>query len=245
MSDTSEDRFLNGRVVVRQPMRGFRAGLDAVMLAASVPAKPGEQALELGSGVGTASLCLAHRIADLAITGIEIDAGLVALANANALANGMDARLRFLEGDVFNSPHETHRAFAHAFCNPPFHNEEGETSPVVERTQALQDRGRLAGWIEEGVKRVAPKGTFTIILRSDRIAEALEALPGQGICIFPLWPKAGVAAKRVILQARKESHAPLALLPGLILHAEDGRYTAEADAILRGGASLALDSRGL
>jgi tRNA1(Val) A37 N6-methylase TrmN6 len=65
-------------------------------------------------------------------------------------------------------------------------------------------------------------------------------LPGHGIAIFPLWPRADEAAKRVIVQIRNGSNAPLALLPGLVLHEADGRYTAAADAILRDGASLAL-----
>ena len=93
MSETSEDGFLGGRVKVRQPLRGFRAGLDAVMLSAAVPAKRGEEALELGAGVGTASLCLAFRVENLTVAGLEIDQNLVALANANA-------RLRLIQSFI-------------------------------------------------------------------------------------------------------------------------------------------------
>src|SRR3569832_1863017 len=78
---SASDKFLNGRVIVRQPETGFRAGLDAVMLAAAVPG--GATALELGTGAGTASLCLAARLTSITITGIEIDRDLVQLANGN------------------------------------------------------------------------------------------------------------------------------------------------------------------
>ncbi len=86
MSTFSEDGFLNNRLRIRQPRQGFRAGLDAVMLAAAVPAGAGEAALELGAGVGTASLCLVARTG-CTVTGIEIDAELVELANQNAKLN--------------------------------------------------------------------------------------------------------------------------------------------------------------
>ncbi|MEY2961347.1 MAG: hypothetical protein RLZ60_1177, partial [Pseudomonadota bacterium] len=58
MTDLSCDNFLNGKVRVWQPINGYRAGVDPVLLAAAVPAKSGQTVLELGCGVGTASLCL-------------------------------------------------------------------------------------------------------------------------------------------------------------------------------------------
>jgi len=85
----SEDGFLGGRLIIAQPRAGFRAGHDAVLLAAAVPAKPGQRVLELGSGSGVASLCLAARVADVSVVGIEIDAELVRLANENAARNSM------------------------------------------------------------------------------------------------------------------------------------------------------------
>src|SRR6478609_3485606 len=104
VTEISEDGFLNGRLRARQLARGFRSGLDAVMLAAAVPAKPGDRVLELGSGAGVAGLCLAARVPDCTITGVEIDPDLVSLANTNALANGMEARVRFVQADVLDPP---------------------------------------------------------------------------------------------------------------------------------------------
>jgi len=105
---------------------------------------------------------------------------------------------------------------------------------------ALQDGGRLADWLALGLKRTASGGTFTAILRADRLAEALAALPERGVAVFPLWPRAGQPAKRVILQVRQGARTPLQVLAGLVLHAADGTYTAEADAVLRQGAGLEL-----
>ncbi|MEI9932090.1 MAG: methyltransferase [Rhizomicrobium sp.] len=236
----TEDRFLNGGVIVRQSASGFRSGLDAVMLAAAVPAGEGDDVLELGAGCGTASLCLAHRVPGCSIAGVEIDPETAALAKENAAKNKFNARIRIVCGDVFDLPAELKSDFAHVFCNPPFHSEHGQVSPVAARDRALRDTGHLGDWMEAGLKRNVSGGTFTTILRANRMAEALARLPERGVTIFPLWPRAGESAKRVILQARKGSRAENVLAPGLVLHEADGHYTQEADAVLRDGAALPL-----
>jgi len=234
---SAPDTFLNGRVVVRQPETGFRAGLDAVMLAAAVP--DGANALELGAGAGTASLCLAARLTSIAITGIEIDRDLVQLANDNAAANAMQDRVRFAAANAFALPLEFKRDYDCVLINPPFHGA-GQASPEPSRVRALMDDGTLSDWLQAGLKRTISGGTFTAILRADRLNEALSALPLTGVSVLPLWPKAGEPAKRILIQLRKGSGAPFRLLPGLILHDSSGTYTPDADAILRGKATLAL-----
>jgi tRNA1(Val) A37 N6-methylase TrmN6 len=231
------ETFLNGRVRIAQPESGFRSGLDAVMLAAAIPAQAGQTALELGAGTGTASLCLLARVPGLALRGVEIDKSLTALAGDNAAANGMQAD--FVCADIFALPSELKRDFDQVFCNPPFHGE-GQVSPNEMRATALMDQGRLEDWLRIGLQRTISGGFFTAILRADRLNQALAALPEKGVAVFPLWPKAGEAAKRVIVQARKGSNAPFALLPGLVLHQVNGAWTPEADDVLRRGNPLAL-----
>jgi tRNA1Val (adenine37-N6)-methyltransferase len=231
------ETFLDGRVKIAQPESGFRSGLDAVMLAAAVPAQTGQTALELGAGAGTASLCLLARVLDVALTGVEIDKSLAALAGDNAASNEM--RADFVCADIFALPPELKRDFDQVFCNPPFHGE-GQVSPNEMRATALMDQGRLEEWLRIGLQRTISGGFFTAILRADRLNQALAALPEKGVAVFPLWPKVGESAKRVIVQVRKGSNAPFALLPGLVLHQVNGAWTPEADDVLRRGNALAL-----
>ncbi len=233
------ETFLGGQVRVDQKRGGFRSGLDAVMLAAAIPARPGQAALELGAGAGAASLCLAFRVPHLSITGVEIDPDLAALANRNAAVNGMAGRVTFAAADIFALPAALKREFDHVLVNPPFHGE-GQVPPDAARAQALNDDGRLTDWLKLGIQRTVSGGYFSTILRADRLPEALAALPAGGVSIFPLWPRDGEPAKRVILQVKKGSAAPALLLPGLILHEESGGYTVAADAVLRCGEALAL-----
>jgi tRNA1(Val) A37 N6-methylase TrmN6 len=231
------ETFLDGRVKVQQPEVGFRSGLDAVMLAAAIPAQPGDSVLELGAGAGTVSLCLKARVPEVVVTGVEIDPALAALANANAAANGMAAT--FVAADIFAMPQDLKRDFDQVFCNPPFHGE-GQASPDAARGLALSDDGKLQDWLKLGLQRTVSGGFFTAIVRADRLAETLAVLPSQGVSVLPLWPRLGEPARRVVVQARKASRAPFALLPGLVLHQADGAWTTEAEAVLRRGAALAL-----
>jgi tRNA1(Val) A37 N6-methylase TrmN6 len=92
-----------------------------------------------------------------------------------------------------------------------------------------------------GLKRTVSGGTFTTIIRADRMGEALSLLPARGVSVLPLWPRTDAPAKRVIIQAVKGARAALTMLPGLVLHESDGRYTQAADAVLRGGAALTME----
>jgi tRNA1Val (adenine37-N6)-methyltransferase len=235
---TTKDTFLGGRLTIEQPVGGFRAGLDAVMLAAAVPAQAGDTVLELGSGAGTASLCLAARIPESSITGAEIESDLVRISNQNATANQMGDRVVFVTVDALDLPTDMKHDYDHVMCNPPFHGYVGERSPDEARALATHDDGSLSGWLNVGVKRTATGGTFTVIVRADRLGETVTALPQTGLRLFPLWPRAGQAAKRIIVQLRKGSRAPQDLCAGLVLHREDGTYTDEADLVLRGAKGL-------
>ncbi|MSP49202.1 MAG: methyltransferase domain-containing protein [Alphaproteobacteria bacterium] len=242
----TEDRLLGGRVRLRQPRDGYRAAIDPVLLAAAVRARPGERVLDLGTGAGAAALCLMARVEDLTVVGLEVDPTTAALARENAALNGRD-RFTVRDGDVTRLPAGL-RGFDRAMVNPPF-LEAGRADPPPDpgRRRAHVDADGLDAWVEAALKAVSPGGAVTFIQRADRLADLLTLLQGRagGIVVAPLWPKAGEAAKRVIVEARAGVRTPLRLLPGLVLHAPDGRYTEPAEAILRGMAfDLGEISRG-
>ena len=59
--DIVENSVLNGRVRLRQPARGYRAGMDAALLAAAVPAEAGQRVIEAGCGAGAVLMQIAAR----------------------------------------------------------------------------------------------------------------------------------------------------------------------------------------
>ena len=237
----SEDSFLDGTVILRQPVDGYRAAIDPIMLAASVNAEPRQRVLEAGTGHGAAAICLARRVPDCHVTGIEIQPDAVRLANENARLNGLAGNVQVMVGDLVHPlPRIAAGGFDHAMANPPFLDApRADGSPVEGRAAAnVEGDAKLGDWIGFLLRMVRTKGTINLIHRADRLDEILALLHGNAgeTVVFPLWPKRGVAAKRVIVRARKGIRTPLTVSPGLVLHEDDGTYTEQADAILRGGA---------
>lgn len=236
-AEVTQDGFLGGRLTIAQPRHGFRAGHDSVLLAATIPAKAGERILEFGSGVGVASLCLAARVANCEILGIEIDWALVALANDNAKRNGLNAR--FVAGDAREAKSEG-APFDHVFFNPPFHPDTGQVSLHAARDRATRDTDdAVRSWTERALQLVKAGGTVTAILRADRLEDFLSVTGKRGVVVLPLLPSAGDPPKRVIVQLRMGDPAPLATMAGFPLH-EDGRPTHGAEAVLRHAAALPI-----
>lgn len=242
----TEDALLGGQVRLRQPAAGYRVAIDPVVLAAAVPAGEGETVLDVGAGVGAASLCLAARATECRVWGIEIQRDLVRLAAENVALNGFEGRVEVMMGDLTQAPPRLAAgSFQHVMSNPPYLDaDSGNPSPNDDKARAtVETQGDLAEWVDFCVMMAKHKGSVTFIHRADRLDELLAHLRAKtgGAAVYPLWPTADRTrpAKRVIIQATKGGAGPLRLLPGMILH--DGKgYTPEAEAILRHGAGLTL-----
>ena len=244
--EITEDRFLGGRVVIHQPAEGYRAAIDPVLLAASIPASDGELILDVGCGVGTAGLCLATRVSGARVRGIDLQRDLIELAGQNVRDNGMTGRVDFHFGDLLDPPRDlVAGGFHHVMANPPFVGQgKGNTSPHAGKAAAsVEGEADLRAWVGFCGRMVRPKGSVTLIHRADRLDELLAAMSvGLGdLAVFPLWPGGdGKPAKRVLVRGRKGVSAPLRLLPGLVLHGPGGGYTEAAESVLRHGRPLAF-----
>ncbi len=246
MTELREDGFLGGRLRIAQPARGYRAGADAVMLAAACPARPGDSVLELGCGAGVAMLCLGARVPGLRLAGLELQPAYAELARRNAAANAIPAELH--EGDLAWMPAALRgQSFDHVIANPPYFTG-GPPAPDAGRGRARHEATPLPLWIEAGLRRLRPGGWLTLIQRADRLAEILAALsPLAGaITILPVAAREGREAGRVIACARKGARAPLRLLSPFVMHAKPSHsgdeedLTKAAQAVLREGAALSL-----
>jgi tRNA1(Val) A37 N6-methylase TrmN6 len=246
MDETTDDTVLDGRVKLRQPARGYRAGVDAALLAAACDAADGERVVEAGCGAGAALLAAAVRRPGARFTGVERDPKAAALARENLAANGLSARVEILEGDVgVRFSGLGLEPFDAALANPPFFDDAGALrGPAAERRAAWMADDGLSAWIGFLTKAVREGGTITLIHRADRLADILALLGDKAgsIQVRPVHPFADEPAKRVLVRAVKTGKAPLRLLPALVLHDRDGgKHTGEAEAILRGRAALAWD----
>tara|TARA_B100000029_G_scaffold496718_1_gene563384 strand:+ start:798 stop:1586 length:789 start_codon:yes stop_codon:yes gene_type:complete len=241
----TEGTLFGGRLRLCQPADGYRVAVDPVLLAAAIPATAGDRVLDAGSGVGAAALCLAHRLPGCRVEGIEIQPSLTALAVENAESNGVTETVRFTEGDIGASPANLEPgAFDHVMTNPPYLRADESRSPrsSSKAIATVEQELDLDAWLGNCIRMTRPRGTVTVIHRADRLDDVIRALSVEcgALVVFPLWPKAGEDAKRMIVRATVGRETPLRLAPGLVLHDENGDYTREAEAILRDAAALEL-----
>ena len=210
-----------------------------------MPAKPRQLVLDIGCGSGGATLCLAARVPQCRVVGLELQPDQARLAADNAARNSMAARVTIIAGDLLRPPpHLGPGMFDHVMANPPY-IARGRGTPAPDPAKAaatIEGDAELADWIRFALAMVRPKGGIIFVHRADRIDALLALLAGQAgdIAVFPLWPAAGRPASRILVQARKQVAAPARLLPGLVLHEADGRFTAAAEAVLRGGGPIVL-----
>jgi tRNA1(Val) A37 N6-methylase TrmN6 len=246
----TEDGFLGGRLRILQPEKGYRAGIDAVFLAATIPCMDGESVFEAGIGTGVAALCLVARNPGVYLTGMEIAARYAIMCEENAKRNGLADNIRVIHADVKEALRKelasmpTQGSFNHAFANPPYF-EDGKTTPSPNLLKAQAHAfgpDDLELWVKVMHTMVSARGTVTLVHRAETLGKLLSFMEDKfgDIRIAPLYAREGTAASRVIVQGVKGSKAPMQLLPGLVLHDANSQFSAEAEAILRDGMAWRL-----
>lgn len=244
--ETTDDTLLDGKVIFRQPASGYRAAIDPVLLAAAIPDTVTGRVLDLGCGAGAAALCLAKRRADLSVVGLERDPAMAQLARDNATANEFDQRVTVMTGDLLRPPPQlVVGSFDAVMVNPPYLDAEtADPSPnPAKKAATVEGEANLADWARAAARFVKPQGLVFFIHRADRLADLHRTLTEVGFggaVTTPLWPKSGVPPKRAIVAARRGDVAPPRSGNGLILHELDGRFTPQANAILRDGVKLSV-----
>lgn len=238
----TEDYLLDKKVKILQPINGYRASSDAVLLSAMAGnIRDSAKILDIGSGTGAVSLCLAQRLQkkNVQIYGIDIQSELVELAKLSAAINGFDF-VRFLTVDIRQKPLNTELlpcSFDVVITNPPY-SEHDMPSPNKSKATAHNhhDFGLLQ-WLEFCLKMTKPFGRIYMVNRAEALPQICAALHNKAgdLTILPIYSKNGQMAKRIIISAQKDSKAPCRILPPFVTHDESGKYTDKAEKILRLG----------
>ena len=248
VGDVTEDAFLGGKLRLRQPKSGHRAGHDAILLAAATPACPGDRVVDLGAGVGAAGLAVARRIAGIALVLVEIDEGLAELARANTSANAIAAETLVLDvtsrAENFAAVGLTPESVDVVLMNPPFndaarHRASPDGARAIAHVAATET---LEEWIRASRRILKSGGNLAMIWRADGIAEVLAALDhGFGsLEILPVHADVTSPAIRVLVRAVKGGKAPTRIQAALILNDGSARPNQKVEAILAGKEILPL-----
>lgn len=242
----SENAFLGGRLRILQPLKGYRAGVDPVLLAASIPAVRGQSVLELGCGSGVASLCLGARVANLDLNAIELQADYADLARRNSVLNGIDLKVE--TGDLLHLPDKIRmRQFDHVIANPPyFLRSKGSIAKDAGREVAMGEATPLADWIKIAAKRCAPKGYVSMIQRAERLGDMVAEFSQVlgGITVQPFVPRRGRRAQLVIVRGCVGGRGDFSLMDAIKMHRgrthvkDAENYTKSIRSVLRDQAAI-------
>lgn len=249
--DTTCDMFLGDRLTIRQPAKGYRAGVDAVLLAASVRPKSHASALlDVGAGAGTIGLCAAQRLPWLNAVLLEREAALFALSLHNISENRLDGRVRAVQASVTSRASDLTAAgilpesFDICVANPPFHDEDAGTAAgdALKAASHAMPADALEDWARFMARMTKPGGQALMIHKAEALPRILAVFaPRFGrLRILPIHARPDTSAIRVIVEGVKGSRAPLEIRPGFVLHGEGNAFTPAASAILRQGAALVL-----
>lgn len=232
----TEDKFVNGRVTIKQPVRGYRAGCDAVFLAASVSPKPYMRVLDLGAGVGVVSLILAKRYPDVSIVALENQPDLIQLARANVFDNQLLDQVEVIS-QTSSSP-LTAGTFDYVVTNPPYYKRDCSKSPNILKAVSNTESMELENWVKFCFKMLKPNGILSMIHRPSRLSDILNVFKNRfgDVIIYPLWNVED--ANRVIIKGKKGSRGTIKLLAGMTVHHPDGQFTKKSQEILREGKEL-------
>ncbi|WP_396996541.1 MULTISPECIES: methyltransferase [Ochrobactrum] len=246
------DTFHRGAFHLVQPaMKGHRSGVDAMILASSVPDGFAGRLADLGSGAGAAGLAVAARCKNAQVTLIERSGFMLGFARktlAHPLNAALTDRVDILEADVSLAGKAraaaglSNDSFDFAIMNPPFNEARDRSTPDPVKAEAhVMPEGMFDQWMRTASGIVKPGGGVSVIARPGSIAPILEALEGRfgGLKIIPIQPRPQNSAIRIIITGIRGSRAGLSLMPALVLHGDAGNdFTPRATAINNGQTSL-------
>lgn len=222
----------NGYAIIQNPER-FCFGMDAVLLSGFARVKPGEKAIDLGTGTGIIPILLEAKTEGEHFTGLEIQPESADMAARSVAYNRLQDKIDIVVGDI----KEASKLFgASSFdvvtTNPPYmsyrHGLISDTNAkAIARHEILCD---LDDVLRESAKLLPPGGRFYMVHRPFRLAEILNKMIGWHIepkrmqLVYPFVDK---EPNMVLIEGLRGGKSGLIAEPPLIVYKSPGVYTDE------------------
>jgi tRNA1Val (adenine37-N6)-methyltransferase len=228
----------NNRLFLIQPRDGYRFSIDSLLLWGFLSASPGGQWADLGSGCGIIAIALAKFNHVKSVVSVEIQEELAELARRNCRLNHVEETVTVVTGNVRDRELIKRVSSVDYVCaNPPYYSPvSGRTNPNSQKALARHElRGTLEDFIACGKALLKRGGGFSLILPVERLTEIFGLLFRARL--FPsrlrfVHSRTTLPAVLVLIEARKEKQAPLNVTLPFIIYETEGRYTAEAQALI-------------
>jgi tRNA1Val (adenine37-N6)-methyltransferase len=236
---TTLDEVRRFGLYIRQPAKGYRFSLDALLLESFV-SHPAQKVIDLGTGCGVISLVLAMRLPESSIVAVEKNPVMAELAGSNVRTNGLSGRVTVLEEDVLNLRKRFPvSSFDLVVSNPPFRSpHSGKTSPFAGRDAARHETtAGLADFLSAAKYLVKPGGRVCFIYHPSRLAEFIHCVTEMKLVLLRLrmvHGTVGAGAKIFLAELAKGRRGDVSVEAPLIVYDAAGEYTAEVVRIMGG-----------
>ena len=227
-----DDLHRNGYQII-QKENGFCFGMDAVLLSGFATVKPGERALDLGTGTGIIPILLAAKTEGEHFTGLEIQEEMAEMAARSVRLNHLEEKIDIITGDIKEAGHRFGGAsFDVVTTNPPYMNDShGLKNPDLPKAIARHEvLCTLDDVVREGARVLRPGGRFYMVHRPHRLIEIISALtryrlePKRMKLVHPFVDK---EANMVLIEAVRGGRSMIKVEKPLIVYKEQGVYTDE------------------
>ena len=234
-----DDLQRSGLRIIQEPS-GNRFSTDAVLLSSYCAAKSRDRVADLGTGTGILPLLIWAKWRPEKITGVEIDPETADMASRSVLVNNLEESIAIVNADLKDAPSLLGKAkFTLVVSNPPYIRA-GEGMQGISEKRALA-RHEIGCTMDDVAKAAAallvPRGRFALVHRPDRLCDIMVALRASGLepkAMRMVHNTAGDVPSMVLITAVKGASRGLKMSSPLIVYDEQGKYTAETEAIYFG-----------
>jgi len=234
---TTTDFLYEGAVTLKQPARGYRVNVDAVLLADfAARGRRAQFAVDLGAGVGAVALGLHHLQAASQFGLVERERALLALAAENARFAELQAELRCC--DLARGLPEDFRQRADlVVANPPFFSpESGRQGPEGPKMRARF--GALEPFLAAAAAAInGPRARVVFVYPARELSRFLHS--AEKVRLIPkrlrlVHADASTAARVALVELQRAKPGGLVALPPLFEWLAKGVRSPEVAAMLRG-----------
>lgn len=237
------DSFLGGTLKLIQSSEYFKASVDAILLANFIrlPKSRNFRYIDFCSGNGVIPLLLSQR-SQGHFEGIELQAGLVDMAQRSAQLNHVAHRLDFICQDLkdFNPP--PHHLYDIVSCNPPYFVVDHSRDIHQQMTYALARHEislRMEDWVSKAGQVLKDRGRLYLVHRPERIDDLVEVLNTYHFGIYRMkfiYPKSSMNANGILIEAiYRGGRQGVRVEPPIIVHEDNNDYTQAMQEIYRHG----------
>ena len=232
--ESIDDLQLNGLRLI-QKEKGFRFGVDAVLLSHFANIKKKHRVIDLCTGTGIVPFLVYGKYSPQEVIGLEIQEDMVEMANRSSILNNTEDKVKFINGDLKDKKIiDSIGKFDVVTVNPPYKlNNAGIVNPE-DKLARHEIMCTLEDVIIASRRLLKDNGRMFIVHRPERLADIFGLMRKYKIepkRVRMIQPNTKKAPNIVLVEGQRDGGAFLKWEEPLYVYDDNGNYSEEIDRI--------------